>query len=129
MNGSEGYAERERTLLESVEEAIAAPGSTGEYATPGSALRWLLTLTWGDLQSARYEAANGIWSIRCAALVDRIIGITHLVGPLPWDEVPVDLLLDGVYERIHEAIGTPTPLSDEARRRAQEVKDRRGNAR
>jgi hypothetical protein len=88
-------------------------------------LRWLLQLAWGELQSARHEALNGRWSMRCDDLVDRIIGLTRLVGPLPWEEIQVDLLLDGIYERIHESIGTPTPLSDEDRRRAQAVRDRR----
>jgi hypothetical protein len=54
-----------------------------------------------------------------------IIGLTRLVGPLAWEHVSVDLILDGIYERIHEAIGTPTRLSGDDRRRAREVKDRR----
>lgn len=115
---------RERTVLESVDEAIAFAGSTEEYATPDSALRWLLKLAWDELQSARRQALNGRWSINCDGQVCRIIGITRLVGPLSWEHVPVDLILDGVYERIHEAIGTPTPLSDEDRRRARAVRDR-----
>jgi len=97
--------------------------------TPDSALRWLLKLAWDDLQSARHEAPNGRWSMRCDSQVDRIIGLTRLVGPLPWEEVQVDLLLDGIYERIHESIGTPTPLSDEDRRRAQAVKEGRPHCR
>lgn len=116
---------RDRTVLESVDEAIAAAGSTEEYATPDSALRWLLELAWSDLQSARHQALNGRWSIDCDGQVCRIIGLTRLVGPLPWENVQVDLILDGIYERIHEAIGTPTPLSDADRARAREVKERR----
>ncbi len=116
---------RERTVLESVDEAVAEAGATEEYATPESALRWLLELAWSDLQSARLNALNGRWSMDCDGQVDRIIGLTRLAGPLPWEHVSVDLILDGVYERIHEAIGTPTPLSDDDRRRARAVKDRR----
>lgn len=116
---------RERTVLESVDEAIAFAGSTEEYATPDSALRWLLTLAWGDLQSARHHALNGRWSIDCDGQVCRIVGLTRLVGPLSWENVDVDLILDGVYERIHETLGTPTPLSDEDRQRARAVKERR----
>jgi hypothetical protein len=116
---------RERTVLESVDEAVAQAGAAEEYATPESALRWLLQLAWDDLQSARREALNGRWSINCDGQVTRIIGLTRLVGPTPWEQVSVDLILDGVYERIHEAIGTPTPLSEEDRRRAREVKERR----
>lgn len=122
------HRRRERAILESVDEAVAEAGATEEHATPDSALRWLLELAWADLQAARASAMNGRWSMACDAQVDRIVGLTRLVGPLPWEAVDVDLLLDGVYERIHEAVGVPTPLSDGDRRRAQEVKDRRAVA-
>lgn len=115
---------RERTVLESVDEAIAQAGATEEYETPDTALRWLLQLAWSDLREARGQARNGRWSMACDDQVDRIIGLTRLVGPLSWEHVSVDLILDGVYERIHEAIGTPTPLSDDDRRRALAVKER-----
>ncbi len=116
---------RERTVPEYVDEAVAEAGATEEYATPDSALRWLLVLAWTDLQAAREQARNGRWSMGCDNLVCRIVGLTRLVGPLPWDEIDVDLILDGIYERIHAAIGTPTPLSDADRQRAQSVMDRR----
>jgi hypothetical protein len=116
---------RERTVLESTDEAVAQAGATEEYATPDSALRWLLVLAWGDLQSTRERALNGRWSIACDDQVCRIIGLTRLVGPLSWECVAVDLILDGIYERIHEAIGTPTPLSDDDRQRARAVIERR----
>jgi hypothetical protein len=117
------YRWRERTLIESVDEAVAECAEGEEYATPESALRWLLVLAWHDLEDARRSAINGRWSMACGGQVARIVGLTRLVGPLPWEEVPVPLLLDGVYERVHEAIGTPTPLSDDDRRRAQAVRD------
>lgn len=116
---------REKTVLESVDEAIAVAGEAEEYATPDSALRWLLRLAWSDLQAARLRALNGRWSIECESGVGRIVGLTRLAGPVPWQEIQVDLILDGIYERIHEAIGTPTPLSDEDRQRAREVLERR----
>jgi hypothetical protein len=116
---------RERTVIESVGEAVAQTAEDSEYATPDSALRWLLVLAWSDLEQARGEAANGRWSMACDGQVSRIVGLTRLVGPLPWQEVSVGLLLDGTYEQIHEAIGVPTPLSDDDRRRAQVVMDRR----
>lgn len=120
---------RERTVLESVDEAIANADSTEGYATPDAALRWLLKLAWDDLQRSRREAANGRWSMACDHQVDRIVGLTRLVGTAPWEEIQVELLLDGIYERIHEAIGAPTPLSDADRQRAREVKERRHSGR
>lgn len=118
---------REKTVLEHVDQAVAWTGSAEEYETPDSALRWLLQLAWGNLQSSRHDAINGRWSIASDHQVTQIIGLTRLVGPTPWECVPVDLILDGIYERIHEAIGTPTPLSDSDREAAQAVKDRRNN--
>lgn len=115
---------RERTVLEYVDEAVEQAGATEEYATPDEALRWLLELAWSDLEQARHYALNGRWSMACDGHVTRIIGLTRLVGPLSWEHVSVDLILDGIYERIHEAIGAPTPLSAEDRERAQGVKDR-----
>lgn len=115
---------RERTLRESVDEAIVFAGEAEEYATADSALRWLLQLAWGDLQSARSSALNGRWSIECEYLVCRIVGLTKLVGPTGWGDVPVNLILDGVYEQVHEAVGIPVLLSESDRRRAREVKER-----
>jgi hypothetical protein len=120
------YRWRERTVLESLDESLAEARATSEeYATPDSALRWLLRLAWSDLQMARHDARNGKWSIACDHQVSRIAGLTRLVGPVSWEVVPVDLILDGIYERIHEAIGTPTPLSDDDRQQAREVMEAR----
>lgn len=135
MTANEDYVEltaadlahrwRERPLLEYVDEAIAYAGDTEEYATPESALRWQLQLAWSDLDDARRSALNGRWSIKCEHAVTQIVGLTRLVGPTPWEAIPVDLILDGIYELIHEAIGTPSPLSDEDRQRVREVLERR----
>jgi hypothetical protein len=109
---------QERTVLESVDKAVALASADEEYASAKSALRWLLVLAWHDLQDERRQASNGRWSVACDGQVARIVGLTRLVGPLPWEEVSVDLILDGVYERIHEAAGIPTPLSEDDRQRA-----------
>lgn len=119
------YRWRDRTVLESVDEAIAQAAADTEWATPLSALTWLLVCAWNDLQDARGRALNGKWSITCDHQVGRIVGLTRLVGPANWEVVPVDLILDGVYERIHEAMGMPGLLLDGDRRHAQAVMDRR----
>lgn len=114
---------RERDPLEDID--AAARQVHEEYATPDSALRWLLSLAWGQLLEAKRGAINGRWSIQCENVVDRIAGLTRLVGPQEWESVPVDLILNGWYERVNAAAGHPTPLTDDDRRRAQEVLDRR----
>ncbi len=115
---------QERSPVESATATASQPPGV-EYETPDAALTWLRSLAWGELQEARRQALNGRWSMNCDSLVDRIVGLTSLVGPEPWESVQVDLILDGLYEAIHEAGGYPTPLSDDDRRRAQEVLDRR----
>jgi hypothetical protein len=115
---------RDRTLLEYVDEA--AGDTHEEYATKDRALQWTLMLAWSDLQDQRRRAMNGVWSIACDNAVSHILGLTKLIGPIGWEQVQVDLILDGVYERIHELAGTPTPLTEADRRRAREVLGRRG---
>lgn len=114
---------RERDPLEVID--AAARELHEEYATPDSALRWLLTLAWDELSKARRSAINGHWSMQCESVVGKIAGLTRLVGPQEWGSVQVDLILNGWYERINAAAGHPTPLTDDDRRRAQEVLDRR----
>lgn len=111
-----------RTLLNDVDAAVVEAGEAEEYATPDSALRWSLELAWSALDWARRYAANGRWSVDCGNQVTHIIGLTRLVGPLPWEKVPVDLVLDGVYEYIHAAVGTPTPLTEDDLRKVREIK-------
>lgn len=103
--------------------ALAGPASENdEYASPESALRWMLALAWGDLTMARHNAHNNVWSLDCDDRVARIVGLSRLVGPLPWGEVDVELILDGIYEQIHERMGTPTPLSELDWVRVREVR-------
>jgi hypothetical protein len=93
---------------------------------PDDVLAYIQECAWDDLLKARRDAINGAWSIQCDSVVHRIAWLTkHTEKPTPWGDIQVDLLLDGTYEAIHEAIGFPTPLSDEDRARAREVLDRR----
>ena len=116
---------RERPLLERVTDSVSEARGAKEYETPDAALRWLLACAWYDLRTACGEAIDGVWSIACDHQVTRIVGLTELVGPLNWEHVSVELILNGVYEQIHEQAGHPTPLTDDNRRRAQAVMDRR----
>jgi hypothetical protein len=69
------------------------------------AAQWELVLLWDDLDRARREARNGEWSIGCDNVVGRIRMFTRLVGPTPWEKVQIRLLEDGVYQRVHLAMG------------------------
>lgn len=86
-----------------------------------------LVALWDDLDVARGCAINGRWSMACDSLTYRIMRLTlHTKRPTPWGHIQVDLLLDGTYEAIHEAIGMPTPLTPTARAQAAEVMADRG---
>ena len=64
-----------------------------------------LVCLWDDLQEARSSALNGEWSMQCDQLVWRIEALTKLLGPTPWDAIPMPLLEDGIYQRIHADMG------------------------
>jgi hypothetical protein len=75
---------------------------------------------WADLDAAVREALNGSWSIGCQNIADRIMRLTPLVGPTPWGQVQVPLLLSGTYQRLTSAMGCRVEVSmDEVHRVAR----------
>lgn len=64
-----------------------------------------LSFLWGDLNTARQSAIRNQWSIQCDNIAERIKALTLLVGPTPWEEIQIQLLEDGVYQRIHAEWG------------------------
>lgn len=64
-----------------------------------------LEYLWNDLDQAMRYAINGQWSIQCDGLADRIKTLTQLVGPTPWEKVPLPMLERGVYQRLHDDLG------------------------
>ncbi|WHT21001.1 hypothetical protein N8J89_08020 [Crossiella sp. CA-258035] len=107
-------------VLQSI-DALAGDLEDWPGNDPVQALRHLLALSWHDLSYARHSATNGEWSIQCEDIVRRIMGITRLVGPTPWDEIPASVLLNGWYQRIHKAIGVDSPVTEDDMRRAREL--------
>lgn len=112
-------------VFSEIDEALLRAEGLEEYATPESALRWLLECSWADLLECQRRAVNGVWSIECDTQVQHIVGLTRLVGPTPWENVQADLVVSGVYEHLNRAAGHPTPLSGDDLRRAREVIARR----
>lgn len=86
------------------------------------AVRSELEHLWHDLYLARRHAHNTAWSMGCGNAAYRIVMLSRLVGPTPWGDVQVDLLLDGVYERVYQDAGIEFPPVDWAR--VREVKAR-----
>lgn len=76
------------------------------------ATRTELADLWSDLSTARQFAIGGVWSMQCDNLAYRIVCLSRLVGPTPWGDVGVDVLLDGLYERLHVEAGIAYPPID-----------------
>ncbi len=74
-----------------------------------AAARIELVNLWSDLAHARQFASNGVWSVQCDNLAYRIVMLSRVVGACPWGDVDVDVLLDGLYVRVHDEAGIPYP--------------------
>lgn len=85
-----------------------------------AAVRIELAHLWYDLGQARQSAHNGVWSVQCDNLAYRIVMLSRIVGACPWGDIDVDVLLDGLYARIHDEAGIPYPEIDWVR--VREVK-------
>ncbi|MBP5870870.1 hypothetical protein [Streptomyces scabiei] len=88
-----------------------------ELETLRAALREELSCLWTDLQTARRDAVNGQWSMHCDWIEGRIKTITPLVGPTPWTELDIQLIEDGVYQRVHAEIGVDAPYDEDGVRK------------
>jgi hypothetical protein len=113
-------------LIAFLKEAVDAAGEE-QFATLEEAAAHELKLLWDDLRSARRIAANGHWSINCDHLAYRIAVLTRALGKAtPWQEIPVDLLADGIYQRMHDLMGIPYEQPD--MQRVAEIIARRESA-
>lgn len=83
-----------------------------EPTTLEEAVRQHLPLLWSDMTTATREAMNGVWSIRCGNLAHRIVTLSRFVGPTPWEEIDVTLLLNGVYQKVYDEAGIAYPPID-----------------
>jgi hypothetical protein len=83
-----------------------------------------LACLWGDLETARQSAINGTWSIRCDGLTERIKDLTKVIGPTPWDEIQINLLELGIYQRIHAELGIDVPQVQPDMRKIAELRAR-----
>lgn len=88
-----------------------------ELETLRNALTEELSWLWTDLQSARRDALDGKWSTGCEWFEGRIKTVTPLVGPTPWEKLPIELIEDGVYQRIHQELGIAAPFDEEGVRK------------
>lgn len=117
-----------RAMVKDVAGEYYCRTTVGHNAAPtlAGAVRAELRSLWGDLEEALHLTTGTTWSIKCDNLAERIAVLSRFVGPLPWGDVGVDLLLDGVYERVHRSAGIDHPPIDFDRVREVKARTYRG---
>lgn len=67
-----------------------------------------LTRLWGDLHEQMRWARNGCWSIGCENVAYRIAYMTRALGRAArWQDMQIELLETGIYQRMHDLMGIP----------------------
>jgi hypothetical protein len=95
--------DRAAEMQKAIDSADCEPFSTLEKATADELMR-----LWGDLHEAMRWARDGCWSIGCEDLAHRIAVLTRALGKAtPWQQLPIELLESGVYQRMHDLMGIP----------------------
>lgn len=95
--------DRTQELQEAINEADEEGFTTLEEAAAHE-----LKLLWDDLNSASMVASTERWSINCDNVAYRIAVLTRALGKAtPWEEIQVGLLIDGIYQRMHDLMGVP----------------------
>lgn len=62
---------------------------------------------WGDLHRAMREARDG-WSVGCESVAHRIAVLTRALGKsVRWQDMDIELLRSGIYQRFHGLAGVP----------------------
>lgn len=100
--------ERTRELQEAIDEA-----DEEEFGTLEEAASHELKQLWDDLNRASMVASTERWSINCDNIAYRIAVLTRALGKAtPWEEIQVGLLVDGIYQRMHDLMGIPYEQPD-----------------
>lgn len=61
---------------------------------------------WTDLEHALHEALKpGTVSMGAEWIIERIVVIARITGATHWSEIPIPLILDGVYHAIYTEAG------------------------
>lgn len=113
------------TLDETVTRGIARAAKEADRAeSPAGAIELELVNLWYDLYLARRHAARGGWSMGCENTVGRIITLTRVLDRgTSWRKVVAPLLIDGIWQAVHDAAGVevePPDMEAVARDSAEE---------
>lgn len=97
-----------------LQESIASAGEDG-FSTLEQAAAHELTLLWGDLHEQIRNAHNGCWSGGCAHIAYRIAVLTRALGKASrWQDMQIELLETGIFQRFHDLMGVPYEQPDMA---------------
>lgn len=100
--------DRAKELQAAIDSADYKPFTSLEEAATDELMR-----LWGDLAHAVYVAHGGCWSGGCSDAAYRIAYMTRALGKAtPWQEVQIELLETGVYQRMHDLMGIPYEQPD-----------------
>lgn len=94
-----------KPLEECIRNAVAEASEDPAPTSIEEACRAELVDLWDDLGTARHYAINEMWSMKCDSVVHRILNLTRIVGPTPWEQVPTRVLWDRVYQQVYDAAG------------------------
>ncbi|TYB69989.1 hypothetical protein FXF51_05990 [Nonomuraea sp. PA05] len=68
---------------------------------------------WGDLHEQIRFAYNGCWSAGCEDVARRIAVLTRALGrATPWQQVQIELVETGIYQKLHDLLGIPYEQPD-----------------
>jgi hypothetical protein len=84
--------------------AIAMAGEQPPTDLPAAVAEELIAL-WSDLGEAIGRAGGRSCSMECDGLVIRIVMLSRLTAPTPWQWIPAPLLASGVYQGILQSVG------------------------
>lgn len=103
-------------------ELRQAIADAGTFETLEEAAGDELMRLWHDLYSQMRYARDGCWSVGCEYIVSRIVTLTRALGrPARWQDMPLNLLENGIYQRMHDLLGMayePPDMDAVARSRA-----------
>jgi hypothetical protein len=101
-------SDRTKELQEAIDSADCERFATLEEAAADELMR-----LWEDLYEAVRQARNGYWSIGCENIAHRIAVLTRALGKAtPWQQIQVDLLESGIYQKMHDLMGIPYEQPD-----------------
>lgn len=96
-------ADRSAELQAAIDSADYEGFATLEEAATDELMR-----LWGDLHEAMRWARNGCWSAGCESVARRIAVLTRALGKASrWQDMPIELLETGIWQRMHDLMGIP----------------------